>query len=72
VDVDMYKYLLELGLPITIVLSKADKISKNELGKSKLHAAQVFFGQEIIPVSSLKKQGVDDLRKILKNALLSK
>lgn len=72
VDVDMYKYLLELGLPITIVLSKADKISKNEIAKSKNHAMQTFFGQEVIAVSSLKKQGVDELRKILKQALLSK
>ena len=68
----MYKYLLELGLPITIVLSKADKISKTEVKKSELHAAPIFFGQNIIPVSSTKKQGVDALRKILKQALLSK
>lgn len=72
VDIDMYKYLLELGLPITIVLSKADKISKTEVKKSELHAAPIFFGQNIIPVSSTKKQGVDALRKILKQALLSK
>jgi GTP-binding protein len=54
-DLDMYKYVLELELPVTIVLSKIDKIGKNELNKSLAHAKEMFFGQEIIPVSSTKK-----------------
>jgi GTP-binding protein EngB required for normal cell division len=51
----MYKYILDLGLPVTIVLSKIDKLSKSEVAKSLAHAKNQFFGQEIIPVSSLKK-----------------
>lgn len=71
-DIDMYKYLLELGLPITIVLSKVDKLGKSEISKSSMHAANEFFGQEIIPVSSMKKIGIDTLKKSLTQALLAK
>jgi GTP-binding protein len=42
-DLDMYKYILELELPVTIVLSKIDKIGKNELNKSLSHAREMFF-----------------------------
>lgn len=70
-DIDMYKYLLELELPIKIVLSKTDKISKSELAKVTQKVKNDFFGQEILPVSSLKKTGVHELTKSLKQALLS-
>lgn len=70
-DLDMYKYILELELPVTIVLSKIDKIGRNELNKSLSHAREMFFGQEIIPVSSTKKLGINELTKSIKTALLS-
>lgn len=70
-DLDMYKYLLTLELPLTIILSKTDKIKSNELTKSLTEARKIFFGQEIIPVSSLKKNGIKDLAKSIKAALLS-
>lgn len=69
-DLDMYKYVLELELPVTIVLSKIDKIGKNELNKSLAHAKEMFFGQEIIPVSSTKKLWINELTKSIKAALL--
>ena len=69
-DLDMYKYILELELPVTIVLSKIDKIGKNELNKSLAHAKEMFFGQEIIPVSSTKKLWISELTKSIKAALL--
>jgi GTP-binding protein len=70
-DIDMYKYLLTLELPLTIVLSKIDKIKPNELQRSLAAARETFFGQEIIPVSSLKKVGVKELTKSIKAALIS-
>jgi len=70
VDIDMYKYILDLWLPVTIVLSKIDKLSKSEVGKSLAHAKNQFFGQEIIPVSSLKKVWIRELEKSIKAALL--
>jgi len=69
-DLDMYKYILELELPVTIVLSKIDKIGKNELNKSLSHAREMFFWQEIIPVSSTKKLWINELTKSIKAALL--
>jgi len=39
----MYKYILDLGLPVTIVLSKIDKISKNDLIKKIAQAKEAFF-----------------------------
>ena len=39
----MYKFILELELPVTIVLSKIDKLSNNEVGKSFVHAQNQFF-----------------------------
>jgi GTP-binding protein EngB required for normal cell division len=39
----MYKYILELDLPVTIVLSKIDKVSTNELQKSLSQAKNEFF-----------------------------
>jgi GTP-binding protein len=69
-DIDMYQYLLTLELPLTIVLSKIDKIKPNELQRSLASARETFFGQEIIPVSSLKKVGVKELTKSIKAALI--
>jgi GTP-binding protein EngB required for normal cell division len=39
----MYKYLLELELPVTIALSKTDKLSNNDLNKSIQKAKDSFF-----------------------------
>ena len=72
VDIEMYKFILELGLPVTIVLSKIDKISKNEVAKSLAHAKTQFFWQEIIPVSSLKKTWIRELEKSIKKCLSEK
>lgn len=72
VDIDMYKYILELELPVTIVLSKIDKLSNSEAGKSLTHAKNQFFWQEIIKVSSTKKIGIKELEKSIKACLLEK
>ena len=72
VDIEMYKYILELELPVIIVLSKTDKLSKSELWKSLMHARDKFFWQEIIPVSSTKKDWIAELTKSIKACLLAK
>ncbi len=53
-DIDMYHYVTDLGLPMTVVLSKIDKIGKNDAQKSKLHTQEIFFGARILPVSAAK------------------
>ncbi len=72
VDVEMYKYILGLELPVTIVLSKIDKLSKSELWKSIMHTKDKFFWQEIIAVSSTKKVWIAELTKSIKACLLAK
>ena len=63
-DIDMFKYIQTLELPILIVLSKIDKLNKSDTSKSLAHAQDIFFGQQIIPASVKKNQG---LRQIIVN-----
>lgn len=71
-DIDMFKYIQELELPVLIVLSKIDRLNKAETTKSMAHAKQVFFGQEILWVSSTKKIWIKELEKVIREALLGK
>ena len=71
IDIDMYKYILDLGLPVTIVLSKIDKISKNDLIKKIAQAKEAFFWQEILAVSSLKKIWMRELEKSITQCFIS-
>jgi len=72
-DIDMYKFINEeLSLPITVVLSKIDRLSKNDINKSKFHTEKTFFWARVIPVSSTKLTWIDDLRKIIWEALQKK
>jgi GTP-binding protein EngB required for normal cell division len=65
----MFEYILNLGLALTIVLSKVDKLWNAEVKKSLDYAEKLFFGQEIIWVSSVKKTWIKELCKSLKEAL---
>lgn len=71
-DIDMYKFLLELWIPVIIVLSKIDKLSKNELIKSINHSKKNFFWQDIFSVSSHKKNWLKELEKYIRNILITK
>lgn len=71
-DIDMYKYILELEIPLIVVLSKSDKLGKSEVQKSINHAKNVFFWQEIIAVSSKNKLGIPELTKRIKSVLVGK
>jgi len=69
-DIEMFKYLQELELPLLIVLSKIDRLNKGEVAKSLAHAKKVFFGQEIISISSTKKVWIKELEKVIREALV--
>lgn len=71
-DIDMYKFILDLGIPVVIVLSKIDRLSKNEIHKSKILASEIFFWQDIFPVSSMKNIWIRELEKYLWDALEEK
>lgn len=52
VDIDIYKFLSELSLPVTFLSNKVDKLSNNEIFKSISHTESLFFWQRVIPVSA--------------------
>lgn len=63
-DIEMYGYLRHFGLDGIVVATKADKVSRNELQKSiRLIRTTLKLSQEdkVIPVSSLKKTGHQEL-----------
>ena len=69
-DIDMFAYIQELGLPIVVVLSKIDRLSKWEVMKSQSATEKMFFGQQVVAVSSTKNLWIDDLQKIFTQALI--
>ncbi|MCQ2555177.1 MAG: ribosome biogenesis GTP-binding protein YihA/YsxC [Clostridia bacterium] len=71
-DVAMYEYLKGLGLDGIVVMTKCDKLSKNELNKNRSVVKKTLGLDEnavIIPVSALKKTGHDRLLEVFDNVL---
>jgi len=68
-DIDMYEYLLELGVPMFIVLSKIDRLNNSDIQKSLNHTKSILVWQPIFPVSSKKWNGIQDLWRELGYAL---
>lgn len=63
-DVEMYQYLRHYGLDGLVVATKADKVSRNEMQKCiRQIRGTLNLAQEdrVIPVSSLKRTGQEDL-----------
>ena len=70
-DVQMLDFFAETGRPVHILLSKADKLSKMEQGKtlsSVKRALQPFAERQSVSVqlfSSLNKQGMEEVNRIV-------
>ena len=67
-DHTMVEFLQEMELPFCVVLTKADKLSKQKAlqQKSKIAKELDLAGETpIVVTSSEKKTGVDELRKII-------
>jgi len=63
-DVQMYEYLRYYGLDGLVVLTKADKVSRNELNKNTAmirKALDLKPEDKTIPVSALKRTGYENL-----------
>lgn len=63
-DIEMYEYLRHYGLDGLVVATKADKVSRNEMQKCiRQIRTSLKLSQEdkVIPVSSLKKTGHEQL-----------
>ena len=68
-DIDMLDFLLQTGLPFTVVLTKSDKLNKTErekrLAAFKEELAFLPEDIEVIPFSAEKGEGVDRIRAII-------
>lgn len=63
-DIQMYEWLKHYGLDGIVVATKADKISRNEMSKNLavIRKTLGLSGEDtIIPVSSLKRSGYEEL-----------
>lgn len=63
-DIEMYNYLRHYGLDGIVAATKADKISRNQMQKQiKLirQTLKLSLDDKVIPVSSLKKTGYQEL-----------
>ena len=71
-DENMVGFLQEAGLPYLIVLTKGDKLSKQKCAQQRSAIArQLGVGGDVplIVTSSLKKDGMGDLRAAIEQAL---
>ncbi|HWQ78243.1 MAG TPA: ribosome biogenesis GTP-binding protein YihA/YsxC [Anaerovoracaceae bacterium] len=71
-DVQMYEWLKHYGFDGIIVATKSDKISRNEAAKSIgviRKTLGLSAGDKVIPVSSLKRTGYDELMEELDRLL---
>jgi GTP-binding protein len=67
-DIQMYEYLRHYGLDGLVVATKADKVSRNELAKQLAQIRKTLNlskEDKVIPVSALKRTGVDELMEEL-------
>lgn len=70
-DIDMISYLKELGIPVLVVATKIDKVSKTKRIKALKVVSQKLQIplSQILPVSSTEKTGFDEVYKALSNII---
>ena len=70
-DLNMIHFLMEAGLPFAVVLTKADKLSRNQQNKQVSVLRRQLALPEDVPMlvtSSEKREGFDALRKLITQA----
>ena len=71
-DISMYQFLKYYGVPTTIILTKADKLSNNEKAKNKkmiIEAIDKAPEDEVIETSVLKKIGIKDTLDVIERVV---
>lgn len=71
-DVNMITFLQEAGLPYAVVLTKADKLSRQQQMKQKALLRRQFALPDDVPflvTSSAKGDGIDALRSLIAQAV---
>ena len=71
-DVDMFRWLIEHDIPVLIVATKTDKISKTALAKNTAMIKKKLGIPEIdvLPYSSLKSEGRSELLDVIASVLV--
>lgn len=68
-DITMKAWLDHYGIPNSVVLTKTDKISRNQLNQALRTSAQTLNTKEIIPFSAVTGDGKDIILNKIRAAL---
>ncbi len=72
-DYIMMRFLQDAGLPFIVAATKSDKLNKTQYNERKLKLKEELaeFGENlvILPFSSEKGEGTDELKKIIETAI---
>jgi GTP-binding protein len=68
-DLQLHEWLQHNHKPHIIVITKSDKLSRNELAKSADRAARIFPDTDLITYSSTKRQGREQLWSAIEKSL---
>lgn len=71
-DIDMFKFLQEMQIPLFIAVSKVDRLNNNDRAQAVFAAEKIFFGQKVFAISAKENVGIDALRKEIFERLTSK
>ena len=71
-DIEMFQWLVAKGLPVLVIATKADKLSRNEQKKSiaAMRKALGVAELDILPYSSVKNEGRSELLDAIANVLI--
>ena len=72
-DVLMYQFLKYYNIPVTLVLTKADKVSTSKKERNLKvikDTINLAVGEDLVLFSSVTKQGKDEILKILENFVI--
>ncbi len=73
-ELQLLAWCREAGLPVLLVLNKADKLSRNQAAQAVLQRRKVLADPsgllQVLPFSALKKEGLDRLRAAVGQLLL--
>ena len=74
-DVWTYAWLRALGLRVVVVATKVDKLNQGERRQNLDAIRQTLQLPETVPLlpySAIKREGIDELRRVIRDLLLSK
>ncbi len=72
-DEEFFFWMASNGMPFAVILTKADKLSKNKLTQSVAHTRKVLGSMNIevplIPSSADSGSGIDEVQKLIRDFL---